>query len=548
MKTWADLKVRTKQLVLIGICCVAMLVVGGMGMMGMKMLNTHLGNSNESLRQVAMLGDMKNGFLSMRLILLANATTKDPAKIRERLTDFTKTANKIRETLKAFEATTLNAGEKEKVAVFKSGFEAYADTGRKSGEQVAAAIDSKDLLAVEAANLWGFKNVSHLYAKPAEAITSLVESQVKDSQASFEADQTMYNRSTLFMLCAIILAVAVSFILGLFISRSITGPLNRVFGTMSLVAAGDLTAHSDVDSRDEMGLLSAEVNIMAEKLRDILTQVSRAAVQVLTSSGRLQGTSVQIATGAEEVACQTNTVATASEELSATSSDIARNCLNAADNSRRASDTAHAGSDVVQATISGMARIAERVKQAAVTVEELGSRSDQIGAIIGTIEDIADQTNLLALNAAIEAARAGEQGRGFAVVADEVRALAERTTKATKEIGGMIKAIQNETRAAVKAMEEGVNEVERGAVSSQKSGQALNEILERINEVSMQVNQIATAAEEQTATTGEVTSNIQQITDVVHQTARGAEETAGAAAQLATQAQELQNLVSRFKL
>jgi methyl-accepting chemotaxis protein len=202
----------------------------------------------------------------------------------------------------------------------------------------------------------------------------------------------------------------------------------------------------------------------------------------------------------------------------------------------------------VQETITGMNIIADRVRQTSRTIEALGSRSEQIGDIVGTIEDIADQTNLLALNAAIEAARAGEQGRGFAVVADEVRALAERTTKATREIGEMIKAIQNETREAVKAMEEGVNEVEKGATSSQKSGLALEEILGRINEVSMQVNQIATAAEEQTATTGEVTSNIQQITEVVHQTARGAEETASAAAQLAEQAQGLQNLVRQFKL
>lgn len=182
------------------------------------------------------------------------------------------------------------------------------------------------------------------------------------------------------------------------------------------------------------------------------------------------------------------------------------------------------------------------------TIEALGARSEQIGAIIGTIEDIADQTNLLALNAAIEAARAGDQGRGFAVVADEVRALAERTTKATREIDVMIKAIQCETGEAVQAMEEGVQEVENGAVSSQKSGHALEEILERIGEVSMQINQIATATEEQTATTGEITFNLQQVTEVVHQTARGAEETAGAAAQLAIKAHEMQSLVGQFRL
>jgi methyl-accepting chemotaxis protein len=195
-----------------------------------------------------------------------------------------------------------------------------------------------------------------------------------------------------------------------------------------------------------------------------------------------------------------------------------------------------------------MARIAERVKQTAQVVDTLGSRSDQIGAIIGTIEDIADQTNLLALNAAIEAARAGEQGRGFAVVADEVRALAERTTRATQEIGTMIKAIQRETKEAVCSMEDGVQQVEQGAQASRKSGEALESILSQIDHVTEQINQIATAAEEQTATTGEISGNVQQVSAVVQDAARGAQETSAAAGQLARQAQQLQNLVAAFKL
>lgn len=347
-----------------------------------------------------------------------------------------------------------------------------------------------------------------------------------------------------------ILGILMSIGAAAYISRSISRQLGadprKVAEIANLVADGDLRGEISVASGDSTSVM-ASMKKMVGNLRDMATRLSELSSSVASASNELHSTSAQIATGAEEVASQTNTVA-ASEEMAATSGDIARNCALAADASRQSTEAANAGAGVVQETIAGMNIIADRVRQSSQTVEALGARSEQIGDIVGTIEDIADQTNLLALNAAIEAARAGEQGRGFAVVADEVRALAERTTKATREISEMIKAIQSETQNAVKAMDVGVREVEKGAVSSQRSGQALEEILERINEVSMQISQIATAAEQQTATTSEVTTNIQQITAVVHQTAKGAEETAGAAAQLAGQAQDLQDLVSRFRL
>jgi methyl-accepting chemotaxis protein len=256
----------------------------------------------------------------------------------------------------------------------------------------------------------------------------------------------------------------------------------------------------------------------------------------------------QMAAGAEEAAAQSITVATAGEEMSATAGDIARNCHLAAESAKRAHTAADNGSRVVENSIVVMHRIADRVQMSAKTVEELGKRSDQIGSIIGTIEDIADQTNLLALNAAIEAARAGEQGRGFAVVADEVRALAERTARATKEIDKMIKTIQQETKSAVSVMEEGVAEVEQGMQEASRSGEALRMIQEEINMVNQQVQQIATAAEEQTATTSEISCNIHQITDVVNSTADSARKSLSAAEYLSGLSSELKQMVSRFKV
>lgn len=381
-----------------------------------------------------------------------------------------------------------------------------------------------------------------------DALDKMIEYQSKEvDRVGKEADHyTTQSRNIISGL--MVIAVLFAGVIAVLIVRSITKPVSELVEANNRLADGDLTVAITTKGCDEIGQLADSSRRMVDNLRTLISSVTDTSSQIASASNQLRATAEQIATAAEEVASQTSTVATASEEMAATSGDIAQNCSMAAESSRQSSDSATHGGSVVQETIAGMIKIAERVKNSAQTVESLGARSEQIGQIIGTIEDIADQTNLLALNAAIEAARAGEQGRGFAVVADEVRALAERTSRATREIGEMIKGIQSETKAAVRVMEEGVAEVEKGALSSEQSGKALDMILQQISEVTMQINQIATAAEEQTATTSEITMNVQQVTEVVHQTARGASETATAAAQLNSNAEELQRLVRQFKI
>ncbi len=350
----------------------------------------------------------------------------------------------------------------------------------------------------------------------------------------------------------LLIAGVIAFILGLsaaaYLISNLVTRINRVASAMVRVADGDLSVQLKIFANDEFGDLGRSINRTITSINSMITSIKSTAGQVGTASGAMQSSAEQIATKAEEAASQAGTVATASEEMAATSSEIAHNCAMAAESSKRATDLATQGFGIVQETVDGMNRISDRVRESASTVENLGARSDQIGEIVGTIEDIADQTNLLALNAAIEAARAGEQGRGFAVVADEVRALAERTTKATKEIGEMIRAIQTQTRGAVVSMEEGVREVERGTQDAAKSGVALENILNQINEVSSQINQIATAAEEQTATTTEITNYIQKITEVVQASAQNAQESASSAGELSGHAKELGNMVGQFRL
>ncbi len=517
-------------------------VVGIFGVTMMRQLNAEGVKIYERITiPLEDLAFMSVAFQRVRINLRDAVESKGEGEVKEYLETVAKLRSDIGERTDKFEKTIITDEARQLFKEFKESRNAY---GAHIDKILALHRAGKD---DEARALMGGE-AKKAAMHEQELLNKMMDRKEKQGNTIAEANANDARKATIFMTVLVLAGVLLALGLGLLISRAITKPLVEAVSVANALADGDLRVSVNVKSTDETGQLMSALQHMIQNLRDMISRTVDISSGIASASNQLHSTSTQIATGAEEVASQTNTVATASEEMSATSSDIARNCSMAADASRQTTDSANAGAQVVNDTITGMNVIADRVRQTSKTIEALGCRSDQIGQIVGTIEDIADQTNLLALNAAIEAARAGEQGRGFAVVADEVRALAERTTKATREIGEMIKAIQSETREAVKAMEEGVCEVEKGAVSSQKSGQALEEILERINEVTMQVNQIATAAEEQTATTGEVTSNIQQITEVVHQTARGADETASAAAQLATQAQELQSLVSRFQL
>ena len=387
-------------------------------------------------------------------------------------------------------------------------------------------------------------------AKIEAGMDKIVAAMEKEMKAADEEFDSTIRKTIIKSLVIGIIGILLQAGLASWLMTTIMRPVNSLRDMLQDIAQGegDLTKRLDDSTKDELAEISRYFNLFIEKLRGMITQIASTTEQVASASVQLNATAVQMANGAEEVSAQAATVATAGEEMSATSGDIAQNCQLAAEGSQQASSAAVSGSQVVSETISVMHSISERVTNSAKAVESLGARSDQIGAIVGTIEDIADQTNLLALNAAIEAARAGEQGRGFAVVADEVRALAERTTKATREIGGMIKAIQQETKGAVVAMEEGVHEVAKGTEKAAESGQALEQILQQINDVTTQIHQVATAAEEQTATTSEISNNMHQITEVVAQTASGAQESAAAASQLAQLSEDLRRIVRQFKL
>lgn len=311
---------------------------------------------------------------------------------------------------------------------------------------------------------------------------------------------------------------------------------------------GDLTKRVPMNGKDEIAELGKWFNVFIEKLQGMIAKVAHVTDKVASASVELSATAEQMSKGAEGLTTRTAQTATAVEEMNATVAEVAQNSGKAAGMAQETAQTAKSGRDVVTETITGMQHISDAVTQSASIIAALGKSSDQIGEIVRVIEDIADQTNLLALNAAIEAARAGEQGRGFAVVADEVRKLAERTTKATKEIGDMIRQIQHDTKGAVSSMEDGTQKVASGVNLVNKTGEALSKIAEMVTQTSDMIRQIAVAAEEQSVATQHIASDLENVAKVSKESAGGATESAKASHDLSLLASELQSIVGSFKI
>jgi methyl-accepting chemotaxis protein len=322
----------------------------------------------------------------------------------------------------------------------------------------------------------------------------------------------------------------------------------KVEAAANQLAEGDLRARVDYTSNDEIGHIANAFNRMAERFGETINQVKDSISQLAAAAEETSVVNAQTTSGINQQQMETSQVATAINEMNATVHEVARNAVAAAQAAQEADNSFSEGKKVVGRIIGAIGELATEVEQSSQVIRELEKESENIGSVLDVIKSIAEQTNLLALNAAIEAARAGEQGRGFAVVADEVRTLAGRTQQSTREIEEMINRLQAGANKAVQVMETGKQKSQVGVEQAAAAGQALETINSAVDRINNMNTQIASAAEEQSSVTEEINRNIVNINQVAEQTAVGAKQTAMASDDLANLAEQLKKLVEQFKV
>ena len=538
-----NLKIRTKLNILVIFASLLMVAIGTTGLLGINISNSALSSVyNENLLHIIQLNEVRDHQTQVRTELLEAGLERDGFEILARIDKVRSSLFQIETILGEYNKHTMSAEEKKLMDAFMA---ERMDYGRNG------VIPILDLLQAEK-----FEQVQKLrkevmnpgYAKASVGIDALIQLQVDAAKTEFERVEKATKIIRIIAIATIVIGLVLSIALGIIITRSVNCGVRELAVTAKKLANGELTARVNWDSTDELGDVGRAFNQMATEFSSLISQVRQSADQVASAAAMQTGTAEKVSAISGKQSQQASIAASSIENLNSAVKEIAQKTDDVVTSANDASTMAAEGQKVVNKAVQGIQQVATTVKESAQLMVALGQRSDQIGQIVNVIKDIAEQTNLLALNAAIEAARAGEQGRGFAVVADEVRKLAERTATATSEISKMISAIQSETGNAVSTMEKGSSQVSDGVALANQAGQSLQNINSSVKRVVEMIEQISEATRSQSEMTNEITKRVEHIAEMAQENTSSIDETTHASHDLQNLSGHLQQVVSRFKL
>ena len=540
-----NMTVKARMGLLAGVTIFFTLLIGAIGFIGTVNLSSKLNEMNtDGVLATRYLANAQDAMWQLRFGISQYLAVPDPEKRKKIIDESPKWFGIMDDNLKLYGSVSLTGEAKEALKKLVEIYSQYKEARPKWFELMEAG-------KTEEAAEFRSKTILISGAESVKALTGLIEIQIKDTDRLVEASGVAGRNAKTQIIVVIIVLIIFSIAITSWITRSLLkqlgGEPDYAAQVMRRVAGNDLTVTVETEINDKTSLLSSTKE-MVMHLKQMISTIKSSADGLASESNQLSASSGQMSNGVAEQSGRSSQIATSSAEMSQTVLDIAKNASNIAVSANEALKSAHDGSGVVSKTVDEVQGIAKTVSDLSGVMISLGDRSKQIGDIISVIKDIADQTNLLALNAAIEAARAGEQGRGFAVVADEVRKLAERTAKATSEIGGMISAIQTEVDQALDSMNEASDKVMTGVEEASKAGKALDRIVGSVESLQSMVQQIASATEEMSTVSETISSDIETIANVAGETSSSSNQIAQSASDLAKLSSDLQHLVSQFRL
>ncbi|XGX17508.1 methyl-accepting chemotaxis protein [Pseudomonas solani] len=485
--------------------------------------------------------DIQTGLLHVRLESLRLLASTTPDEQRNALDQLQSARQTLTEKSEHYRRNMITSAEEQRV--FDGS--AQALQAYMAGLQKLIDLQGRDPAQ---ALLWANGGQRDLATTYQQHVTKLIDLNAAGVKRSGVAASDAYDTSINIVIGSVLLALAMTVALAMILTRSIVRPLGDSLRFAESIAKGDLTRTVEVSGQDEATRLSEALQRMQENLRQTIRQISDSSIQLASAAEEMTTVTEQGSLTLQQQNSEIEQAAAAVNQMTAAVEEVARNAASASTSARQSSEAANLGNQRVAETLEAIRSLSVQVQETEAQVQGLAQQAVDISQVLNVIRAIAEQTNLLALNAAIEAARAGEQGRGFAVVADEVRALAHRTQTSTLEIEKMIASIQNGTGSAVQAMQASNSQAQATRLSADEAGRALQEITEAVGTIDERNLQIATASEQQAHVAREVDRNLMSIRDLSIQSAAGAHQTTVASSEVARLAVDLKGLVARFSV